>query len=235
MYIALLAKLDIDQIFTAYKMLYNFICHEWKMEIICNTIKELLKRQMSLKMIVDRLVTFVVPLNNPGQLYNILMCVEPFIKSGEYWDTVRTIVLLLQPPNKNIIEKILRDCIKSDKLSNIQEVNNTLISKLLPIVMSTLDNHLVIRFKNLLTEGAIRNSDPAVSVQEFGENVIVTETIASPDPEQNSSQIESPRRCDITSANTTDTSRTKRVIQEINVMNDTPYKVLPIGNYPYCG
>ncbi|KYM87377.1 hypothetical protein ALC53_03564 [Atta colombica] len=70
-----------------------------------NIIKELLNRQLSLKAIVNHLVEYI-PINDSNNLMNILECIEKYIKRGEYWNTVRTLVLRL-PPDKQRFKSIL--------------------------------------------------------------------------------------------------------------------------------
>ncbi|KYN21645.1 hypothetical protein ALC57_05977 [Trachymyrmex cornetzi] len=72
-----------------------------------NIIKELLNRQLSLKAIVNHLVEYI-PIKDSNNLMNILECIEKYIKRGEYWNTVRTLVLRL-PPDKQRFKSILTE------------------------------------------------------------------------------------------------------------------------------
>lgn len=217
-YVISIQKLTVDQILTIYKIFHdNHVKEEMtlssKRYIIQNIIKELLNRQLSLKAIVNHLVEYI-PINDSNNLMNILECIEKYIKRGEYWNTVRTLVLRL-PPDKCIIEKILYDCIENKKLFDVQDINNNLISKLPPKLISILDKNILERFKSILTANNFHST-----VQNFGESL--SETIASPDGSMSLSQ-ESPRR---------DNTFVDKNKDYVNIeMNGENYIMQPIGNY----
>lgn len=227
-YIKSLTKLNNEQILSACKMLYQY--NYPKHEVIQNTIREYMNRQISLKIIVYHLAVFVIPAINTVELNNMLLwCYTPqFITPGEYWDTVKDGVSK-SSLNTTTIERILHDCLVGKKLSNVQDINDNLLNKLHPVVRSQLDGTIVANFKNLLTWKVRRDSEHAAPrIQEFGERAI--ETIASPDSEKNLPRVESPKRYDIKSTNKSHTNETRRCEnQGINVMNE-PYKIHLIGN-----
>lgn len=204
--------------------------------IACNIIKELLSRQMPLKTIVDNMMTHILPTNNLKELNNILLAVDIYVKSGEYWDITKNLILTLQSNiSKRIIDRILYECIRSKKLQEIQDVNSNLISKLDSTLISTLDKHAMKCFKNILVEKTAKNSE--VLTQNFGKS-LTTDTIASPDspdPKQSISftQQESPTRCDAISINETDVNQNETCItQDVNVAKPYMYGFMqPIGNY----
>lgn len=229
-YVTSIQKLTVDQILTIYKIFHDSHVKEEmtllsKRYIIQNIIKELLNRQLSLKAIVNYLVEYI-SIKDSNNLMNILECTEKYIKRGEYWNTVRTLVLRL-PPDKRIIEKILCDCIENEKLFDGQDINNNLISK----VPSTLilNKNILEHFKSMLTEkidcSILTANNSHSTVQNFGESL--PETIASPDGSMSLSQ-ESPRH-----DNNTFINKSK---DHVNIkMNGENYIVQPIGNYLfYC-
>lgn len=186
-----------------------------------NIVKELINRQMSTNMIVNRLVEYIEPLKNSGYFMNILTSIEKYIKHGEYWNTVRTLILRL-PPDKHFIDKILLECIENEKLIDIQDVTNNLIDKVSPMLKSTLDKDVMERFKNLRAKTA-KNFHPAM-VQNFGENFM--ETIASPDGSMNLSETEFPRH-DSTFIN----KSANKIKDRVTEVNGEVYAIRPIGNY----
>lgn len=230
MYKMSLQKLNIDEILAVYKMFYE-ICILTK-NITCHVINELLRRTMSLKTIVDRIVEFIhssIQTAMINQNYEILQCLELFIKSGEYWHTARNILLILKP-NKYIIEKIIHDCTRNENLTDIQDINDMLISKLSPGITAILDEHLMARFKSLLTEKAAKNTSTVKSVQDFGDCTEI-DTIASPDSRQSSHRTESPKRCVIAVTNKSQTNEVQKCDEEVNASGSRPYILQPIGNY----
>lgn len=223
-YITLLQKLTIDQILTMYQIFYDTRMSKYdltfvKLYITQNTITEFLNRQMSLKTIVNSLMKHIAPTNNSNDLRHILTCVENCIKRGEYWNTIRSLILRL-PPDKRIIQKILVECIENEKFTDIQDVNNNLINQLSPILITSLDKDIIERFKNLLTEKTENNS--CLVAQNFGEKF--SQTIASPDGNTNFSQIESPR-CSSTFINKNPNENNKTEV------NRETYTLQLIGNY----
>lgn len=244
-YIALLERLNIDEILITYKMLYDNWNVNWRKEftkwsrknIASNIIEELLNRQMSLKIIVDCMMTHILPTKNLKELNNILLTVDKYVKPGEYWNTTRNLILTLQSNvPKYIIDQILYECIRSKELQKIQDVNSNLISKLDSTLISTLDHYVMKCFKSMLVEKTAKNSE--VLTQNFGESLITTETIASPDspdPSQsiNFTQQEPPTRYDVSSINETDVNQNENCItQDVNVPKPYVYGFMqPIGNY----
>ncbi|XP_018360746.1 PREDICTED: uncharacterized protein PF14_0093-like [Trachymyrmex cornetzi] len=227
-YIISIQKLTVDQILTIYKIFHDSRVKEEmtlssKRYIIQNIIKELLNRQLSLKAIVNHLVEYI-PIKDSNNLMNILECIEKYIKRGEYWNTVRTLVLRL-PPDKRIIEKILYDCIENEKLFDVRDINRNLISKVPPKLISMLDKNILERFKSILTEkidcSILTANNSHSTVQNFGESL--SETIASPDGSMSLSQ-ESLRR-----DNTVINKSKDHVNIEINGQN---YLMQPIDDLP---
>lgn len=182
---------------------------------INHIILELLNRQISLKIITTRLVESM-PVKNVEKINNILRCVDAHVKPGEYWNTVK--ILVLQPsfqPFKHTLEMILKECINYENFTDIEDVNDILFNKLHPSLMSALDKHLVERFKNL-TKQTVKDSCSSTLIQDFGKNS-AAENIASPD--SNADEIllqeEVPKICDVIVTN--------------NDAN-TSYTIQPIGN-----
>lgn len=230
-YITSLQKLTVDQILIIYQMVHDTCNSKHDLTLLSNRyitqeiIKELINRQMSSDTIVNHMVEYIKPLKNSDYLTNILTCIEKYIKRGEYWNTVRT--LILSWPlivNKYIIHKILLECIENEKLIDIQDVNNNLINKLSPILISTLDKDIMERFKSLRPEKNAKNCHSAILVQNFGENLM--ETIASPDGSINLSQTESPRH-DSTFIN----KSANKINDHVTEVNEEVYVIRPIGNY----
>lgn len=228
-YIKLLKKLTVDQILTIYQMFHDSrtLLKEdlSSMQYITqNTITEFLNRQISLKTIVNYLVQYIAPTNNSNDLMNILICVEKCIKRGEYWNTVRSLVLRLPQYHseyKRIIQKILIECIENEKLIDIEDVNNNLINQVSPKIISTLDKNIVERFKNLLIEKTENNSRSAI--QNFGKNL--SSTIASPDGNTNLLQIEPPER------NSTFINKNPNESNGITKINGESYTLQLLGNF----
>jgi len=224
-----LQKLTVEQILIMYQMFHDIGIKEEitllsKRHIIQNIIKELLNRQLSLKTIVNYLVEYITPSKDSNNLMNILVCIEKYIKRGEYWNTVKTLVLRL-PPDKHIIQKILLDCTENEKLIDIQDINNNLMSKIPPILISILDKDVLERFKSLLVEKTENNS-PMILVQNFGESS--AETIASPDGNTNLLQTESPRH-DSTFIN----KSANKIKDHVMEINGEIYTMRLIGNLFY--
>ncbi|XP_067208947.1 putative histone-lysine N-methyltransferase 1 isoform X2 [Linepithema humile] len=222
MYITSLTKLSVEQILMIYTMLcdYNLKRENFTLSIKCirHIVMELLNREVSLKTIVKRLVEYM-PVKSAEKINNILSCVDEHVKVGEYWNTVK--VLILQPsfqPTKHTIEKILKECITYENLMNIQDVNDILIDKLHPTLMSALDKHLVECFKNL-TKKTMKNS-PLPLIQNFGENS-AAENIASPDSNADETllQVETPKKYDIIAVTSSDVN-TSYMIQRIDNLPD---------------
>ncbi|XP_018352292.1 PREDICTED: uncharacterized protein LOC108754466 [Trachymyrmex septentrionalis] len=227
-YVLSMQKLTVNQIFTIYKIFHDShvkgkMTLLSKRYIIQNIIKELLNRGLPLKAIMNHLVEYI-PINDSNNLMNILECIEKYIKRGEYWNTIRTLVLRL-PPDKHIIEKILYDCIENEKLLDVQDINNNLISKVPPKLISILDKNILERFKSILTEKIgcsilIANNSHS-TVQNFGEGL--PETIASPDGSMSLSQ-ESPRH---------DNTFINKSKDHVNIeMNGENYIMQPIDDLP---
>lgn len=230
-YLSSIQKLTVDQILIMYKMFHEIRSFSLKDEftitskryITQDVIIELLRRQLPLKTIVSQMVEYIMSTKDSNNLMNILECIEKYIKHGEYWNTVKTLVLRL-PPAKHIVEKILLECIENEKLNDIQDVNSNLINKVSPILISQLDKDILERFKSLLAEKIAKNSRPTLIFQNFGENL--SETIASPDGNTNLSHTESPRY-DGTFAN--------KIKDRETEVNGETYIMRPIGNYLfYC-
>ncbi|XP_011875751.1 PREDICTED: uncharacterized protein LOC105566399 isoform X2 [Vollenhovia emeryi] len=196
LYKALLRKLTTEQILTIYQVIYyskaelpNFL-----KDIGQYTIEELLNRQIPVKTVVNRWIE-CIPSPNSNDLMNMLKSIEKHIKCGEYWNTVRTLVLKLPLEYgcyMDVMKKILTECIENENLTDIQDVNDNLISKLPHYFKSKLGKDLE-RFKSLLAEKTARknNPRPALLIQDCREKL--SETIASPDGNSNLSQIESPQ------------------------------------------
>ncbi|XP_025263596.1 uncharacterized protein LOC105259189 [Camponotus floridanus] len=222
-YIALLKKLNIDEILITYKMLYDNWNVNWRKEftrwsrknIASNIIEELLSRQISLKTIVDCMMTHILPTKNLKELNNILLTVIKYVKPGEYWNTTRNLILTLQSNvPKHIIDQILYECVRNKELQKIQDVNSNLISKLDYTLISTLNQYVMKCFKNMLVEKTAKNSE--VLTQNFGESLITTETIASPDspdPSINFTQQEPPIRY-VSSINETDVNQNETDVNQ---------------------
>lgn len=229
-YVKSLQKLTMEHILIMYRKFHDIYTLKNHLSIFSknymtqNIIIELLNRQMSLKTIVDCLMEHIVLTSN--NLITILTCVEKYIKHGEYWNTVRTLVLRLLPNvSKHIIQEILVECIESEKFTDIQDVNDNLINKVPPVLISELDKDIVERFKKgLLAEKTGDNSCPEILIQNFGESL--PETIASPDGNTNLSQTESPKHSDILIDKSVDENN-----DHITKVNGETYKLRPIGNY----
>jgi len=228
-----LQKLSIEQILIIYRKIHDIYIVKDELTIFSknyitqNIIIELLNRQMSLKTIVDYFMEYIALTSS--NLTNILMCIEKHIKRGEYWSTVRALVLRLLPNiSKSIIQKILVECIESEKFTDIQDVNDNLISKIPPTLILMLDKDVAERFKkSLLAEKPENNSRPAV-IQNLGESLL--ETIASPDGDTNLSQTEFLKHSDTSIDESTDENN-----DYITKVNEGTYKLQPIGNYLfYC-
>lgn len=231
-FIKSLHKLTVDQILRMFEIFHIDALKELtaysKHTITQNIVKELLNRQMPLKIIVDSLMKYI-PSTNSEDLANLLIYVEKDIKYNEYWNTVRTLVLKLLQINKvvenSIIRKILIECIENEDFTNIKDVNDNLINKISHTLMSTLDKDLIERFKSLLTDKTANNS---ATVQNFGKNI--SETIASPDGNTNLLETESPKY----SSTVISKSRHENM-DNITKVNGEVYTLRRIGNYLfYC-
>lgn len=241
-YINLLTKLTVDQILITYKMLYDtsnsYLRREFTMvtskNIANNLIRELYNRHMPLKVIFDRMMTHILPTNNLNELYNIIISVKKYVKSDEYWNIVRNLILKLEPNVcGHIVDRILYECIRSKELQYIQDVNSNLINKLDSTIISTLNKYKC--FKSMLDEKTAENSYFKVPIQNFGESLI-TETIASPDspdPSQNMNfiQQESSTRYD-TFISENDSNQSENITRDVNLTKPYIYGFLQsIGNY----
>lgn len=227
-----LQKLTIHDILTTYRMLDHFpirteMTPQSKIHIVQKIIIELSNRQLSLKTILNYFLEYI---NDSRNLGAILSCIERYIKPGEYWNTVKNLVLRL-PLDKFIIEKILCDCIKNGNLIDIEDINNNLISKASPIAISILDKDVLESFKSLLAEKTANDSHPVVLVQNFGEKA--SETIASPDRSTSLSQTESLKR-----DNTFINKNANKIEDHSTEINEELYDnfiIRPIGNYFIVG
>ncbi|GAB1862853.1 Chitin-binding type-2 domain-containing protein [Camponotus japonicus] len=248
-YVASLKRLNIDEILGAYKMLHDNWNVNWRKEftkpsrknIASNIIEELLNRQMSLKIIVDHMVTHILPTKNLKELNNILLTVNKYVKPGEYWNTTKKLILTLQSNvPKYIIDQILNECIRSKELQKIQDVNSNLINKLDSSLISKFDKCVIMTcFKSMLVEKTAENSE--VLTQNFGDSLITTETIASPDspdPSQSISftQQEPPTKYDVSSIiNKTDVNQNENhITQDVNVSKPYVYGFMQPIDAPYA-
>ncbi|RLU22399.1 hypothetical protein DMN91_004677 [Ooceraea biroi] len=206
-YVTSLSKLSIEEILAIYQMIHDVqnsrnaarFKEQSRKLIIHSIVRELLKRQMPLKMIIDQLVVCIAPNKNVYEFQNILTSVESYVKRAEYWNTVRSLILMFEP-SKDIIENVLRVCVETKNLADIEDVNNTLMNELDSILRLTLDRNLVKSFYNLITEKTARDSCPVATISRFGKCERV-ESIASPDSKQNAGalQAESSRTQDVAS------------------------------------
>ncbi|KAL6262909.1 hypothetical protein P5V15_005698 [Pogonomyrmex californicus] len=184
-YETLLSRLTVDQILITYQTFYNRLemndhLIKKKKSLIHKVIKELINKKMSLRMIVNHFIERTATTTN--NLIFIFTCIERYVKCGEYWNTLKPLILRL-PSDKYIIVQVLMECIKNEKIVDIQDINDNLISKTPPEIISTLDKNIIERFKNLLTKKTAESSHSII--QNFGEN-LASETIASPDGSTNS-------------------------------------------------
>lgn len=234
-YISLLKKLNVEQILETYNMLYGPSSSYFKKEfpnimrinIACSIIEELLKRYMPMKVIFERMMTYILPTKNISELYNIIICIQKFMKHDEYWNSIRNFILNSDSNvRKYIIDEMIHECIMSKNLRNIQDVNNNLISQLESTVISTLDKYGLIWFRNMLSEKPAENSCPKVSIPNFGERS-TSDTIASPDspdrsPNANFIQQESSTKYD-NSVSETDSNQSETQSQNTQAENVKPY------------
>ncbi|XP_032673991.1 uncharacterized protein LOC116845430 isoform X2 [Odontomachus brunneus] len=218
-----LEKLTIDDILTIYRKFYDI--YKLSKDITYDVIKELLSREISLKNIVDHIVAAINSsvIIDVTKYYEIFHCVKQFMKPGEYWYIARSMVLILTP-HKHIVENILQDCIWHKKLSDVRDINNMLINKLHPGIMSELDKNLMMYFKSLLSEKT-QDTYNVESVQDSEESFMEMDPIASPD----SKQTNSPR-----SYNNVVIDRSLAIIKKrhVNVRSTRPYILHPIDNLP---
>ncbi|XP_014480408.1 PREDICTED: uncharacterized protein LOC106747425, partial [Dinoponera quadriceps] len=231
-----LVKLNINQILKVYKMFYEMFT--LTKDITCNIIKELLNRKMPLKTVVERIIKSICSFTEPGvslakigENYKIFQCIERFIKPGEYWYIAKSMLSIFIKPNKNIIENILRDCINNKKLSNVQDINTILLSKLQPDIVSQLDEHLIMSFKSLLTGKAAEDTSPVTLVEDFGQSCMQVNMIASPDSKQSSHQAESSTSCNIIVTNRNQANEIK-CDRKVNTIDGRPYILQPIDDLP---
>ncbi|XP_011701501.1 PREDICTED: protein PFC0760c-like isoform X2 [Wasmannia auropunctata] len=224
LYVTVLRKLTTNQILVVYQMFHSDIhvneefTHSIKRDIIRDIIKELLNRRLSLQTIVNYLLEYITT-NDPNNLVNILTCIEQYIKRGEYWSTVKNLIMRLPPDNlKHVVQKILLDC-KESKSIDVEDIYDNLISKVPHIILiSMVDKGLLEHFERLRNEKTKNNSGP--TIQNFGENL--WETIASPDGSVNLSQTESPRHDD------TFINKSTNEIKNAAEMNGEFYTLQPI-------
>lgn len=236
-YLCLLQHLTVEQILTFFHMFYdnNFTFGTEEIEKLIVHLSR--HRKMSLKLIVDCIVTYM-PIKRTllNELYIIIEVVKQCIKPSEYWDTLRTIYFAVMPINadKFIIHNILLNCINNRQLHNVNDIDK-LLHTLDPIFVSQLDGNILRKFRSLLAEKNGTNSNPttcvATSVQYFGKSGNNMQTIASPDPyidgRADTSECDI-LFCDVTPINNADTIKIKR--SETND-RDKSYVLKPIGNY----
>ncbi|KAL0129526.1 hypothetical protein PUN28_001648 [Cardiocondyla obscurior] len=217
-------KDNILRIFT--KFHESEVTQDDKRQIVRETIEHLLNIKMPLKIIVNSLVeciTSTADLNNYINIINIiniLNCASSYIKEGEYWETIKTSILSL-PPNKNIIEKILSECISNERLTDIQAINKDLLNDVSFEFLSSLNENLLNRFKNLLFEKTANNSNFVLKQNVKGNSYV---TIASPDGNTNLSQTENMK----TNNNVANTSA--NVNDSVPETNGEVYRLQPIEN-----
>ncbi|KYN45311.1 hypothetical protein ALC56_00157 [Trachymyrmex septentrionalis] len=129
-----------------------------------NIIKELLNRGLPLKAIMNHLVEYI-PINDSNNLMNILECIEKYIKRGEYWNTIRTLVLRL-PPDKHIIENIL---IANNSHSTVQNFGEGL-----PETIASPDGSMSLSQESPRHDNTfINKSKDHVNIEMNGENYIM--------------------------------------------------------------
>ncbi|EZA59675.1 hypothetical protein X777_16658 [Ooceraea biroi] len=240
-YVTSLSKLSIEEILAIYQMIHDVqnsrnaarFKEQSRKLIIHSIVRELLKRQMPLKMIIDQLVVCIAPNKNVYEFQNILTSVESYVKRAEYWNTVRSLILMFEP-SKDIIENVLRVCVETKNLADIEDVNNTLMNELDSILRLTLDRNLVKSFYNLITEKTARDSCPVATISRFGKCERV-ESIASPDSKQNAGalQAESSRTQDVASNSEVDMNRDERESSRgEDSINQVSYTLQPIDDLP---
>ncbi|XP_011149412.1 putative uncharacterized protein DDB_G0282133 isoform X3 [Harpegnathos saltator] len=226
-----LKKLSTDQILKIHQMFYD--AYKLTKDITCDVLDELLKRNMPLSAIVESIVASIyssVRTIIVNQVYLIYQCIEKYIESGKYWYIARSMLPILMP-DKRIIENILYDCICNEQLFNVRDIDDILISKLRPDMISQLDKHLMVRFKSLLAKKTAEDIRTMKPVQEFGENFMAMDTIASPDSKQHLDEVESPRGS-INIANMSRTNEIEKHGHEMNATSSKCYILHPIDDLP---
>lgn len=240
LYVTSLSKLSLEQILTVYRMIQDTsyldnrtnlrFKEESKKFIIHSVIRELLKRHITLKKITGHLMSCATLHKNVEEFKYILSSVEVYVKRGEYWDTVKSLILEVQP-DEHMVHKILNECVETRNFANAQDIKSTLLCNLDPKFRSILNEQLVKDFEALLPDES--PTDPCPMTTRNSEECVRVETIASPDSNQmDSPQRECPKKQTVSSVSDIETKRTERKLtrEEIS-MSNTSYVVEPIGNY----
>ncbi|KAF7399158.1 hypothetical protein HZH68_007750 [Vespula germanica] len=144
LYIRTVEQFDITSIMNIYKKFY--LQKRIHLQVISATIRAFLKKGMNPSYVVNNLCKTITHNDNLTPYY-IMISMKQRIKSGDYWNTLRTLFRFVKP-DKEIIEPILNDCIINHR--NIQDVYINLIKKLHPNEIKRLDTNLMSSFNNLL-------------------------------------------------------------------------------------
>ncbi|XP_043522519.1 protein PFF0380w-like [Frieseomelitta varia] len=110
-----------------------------------------LKQRYSIKVITHEISIIVN--NSDFEFVNCVLkqlCSKEYIMYGEYWNTLKNLLLRIENLDPKIVETILQECIITR--THIEEVNFNIMRKLTHQVRCKINNDVLLSFKNLIKE-----------------------------------------------------------------------------------
>ncbi|KAK1130371.1 hypothetical protein K0M31_018503 [Melipona bicolor] len=108
-----------------------------------------LKQRYSIKIITHEISIIVN--NSDFEFVNCVLkqlCLKEHIIYGEYWSTLKDLLLRIENLDPKIVETILQECIITR--THIEEVNFNIMRKLSPQIRCKINNDVLLSFKNLI-------------------------------------------------------------------------------------
>ncbi|CAK9823366.1 hypothetical protein ANTRET_LOCUS1725 [Anthophora retusa] len=149
-----------------------------------DTIEIFRKNKITIKFVVDQLVTIVN--HSDFKFINwISRTLKNHVVQGEYWDTLKALLLKTENLEAEVVEIILQECTITQK--NIHEVNVNIMRKLSNETRSQVNQELLSSFKSLIKRTGKRLSDeerlPA-SIATSVEPPVDSSTVNKSEPEK---------------------------------------------------
>lgn len=108
-----------------------------------------LKQKYSIKIITHEISIIVN--NSDFEFVNCVLkqlCLKEHIMYGEYWSTLKNLLLRIENLDPKIVETILQECIITR--THIEEVNFNIMRKLSHQIRCKINNDVLLSFKNLI-------------------------------------------------------------------------------------
>ncbi|CAK9812024.1 hypothetical protein ANTPLA_LOCUS7261 [Anthophora plagiata] len=151
---------------------------------LIGTIEVFRKNGITIKFVVDQLVTIVE--HSDFKFINwVSRILKNYVVQGEYWDTLKALLLKTENLEAEVVEIILHECTITQK--NIHDVNVNIIRKLGNETRSQVNQELLLSFKSSIKHMGKRLSDeerlPA-SIATSVETPVHSSTVSKSEPEK---------------------------------------------------